>query len=98
MFGEGEFFKRGASPLLDLPLNILGLVPLLAGYSPLGGGGDVLRDKPLMMRGRWVGIDRQKKELGGEVWRGGEAPLLKNSPSPNKILKAFSNAPFGEGD
>jgi len=28
----------------------------------------------------------------------GEAPLLKNSPSPNKIFKAFPNAPFGEGD
>ena len=30
--------------------------------------------------------------------RGAPAPLLKNSPSPNKILKAFSNAQFGEGD
>ncbi len=29
----------------------------------------------------------------------GRQPLLpNNSPSPNKISKAFSNAPFGEGD
>ena len=35
--------------------------------------------------------------LYGESKRG-EAPLLNNSPSPNKILKILHNASFGEGD
>jgi len=43
----------------------LGLAPLSAGYAPIGGGGDILRDKPLMMLGGRVGIDIIRGVRGG---------------------------------
>jgi hypothetical protein len=61
-----RFYLVTPSPFIPLPLDKgkgedierKAGAPLYVGYSPLGGRwGVYLRDKPLMLRGRWVGID-----------------------------------------
>jgi len=62
--GEGEFLKRGAPPLLDALYKYRGWRSYRYAL-PCRGGGDILRDKPLIILGGRVGKDITKGKGAG---------------------------------